>query len=106
MGFSARLNPHAEHAASEEERSMKQDARKADHHADVIEQLVDPVPVEFEEHGTQRQLKGIALLVLMGAALAFSAYQLMIAAFSPLSSEVTRSLHVVFLLVLPVLVCL
>src|SRR6185369_1088803 len=54
----------------------------------------------FEEHGRQRTLSGLALRVMMGAALAFSIYQLVIAAFSPLSSQVTRSLHVGFLLLL------
>ena len=53
---------------------------------------------EFEEHGVQRHLEGAARLVLTAAALAFSAYQLAVAAFSPLSSQVTRSLHVGFLL--------
>jgi len=53
---------------------------------------------EFEEHGVQRRLEGAGRLVLMGAALAFSAYQLAVAAFSPLSSQVTRSIHVGFLL--------
>ena len=53
---------------------------------------------EFEEHGVQRHLEGAGRLVLMGAALAFSAYQLAVAAFSPLSSQVTRSIHVGFLL--------
>ena len=37
---------------------------------------------------------------MMAAALAFSAFQLVVAAFSPLSSQVTRSLHVGFLLLL------
>ena len=40
----------------------------------------------------------------MTAALAFSTFQLVIAAFSPLSSQVTRSLHVAFLLLLTFLV--
>ncbi len=54
----------------------------------------------FEEHGKQRTLSGWALRAVMAAALAFSTYQLVIAAFSPLSSQVTRSLHVGFLLLL------
>jgi len=53
---------------------------------------------EFEEHGVQRKLRGAGRIVFTGAALAFSAYQLAVAAFSPLSSQVTRSLHVGFLL--------
>ena len=55
---------------------------------------------QFEEHGRKRSLGGWALRAVMGAALAFSAYQLVVAAFSPLSSQVTRSLHVGFLLLL------
>ncbi|HUL95926.1 MAG TPA: TRAP transporter permease [Usitatibacter sp.] len=54
----------------------------------------------FEEHGVQRRLAGAGLAAMMTAALAFSTYQLFIAAFSPLSSQVTRSLHVGFLLLL------
>src|SRR2546423_15352584 len=68
---------------------------------DYLEQAtVHAEPVEFEEHGTQRKLEGWALKALMAAALSFSTYQLFIAAFSPLSSQVTRSLHVGFLLLL------
>jgi TRAP transporter 4TM/12TM fusion protein len=55
---------------------------------------------EFSEHGVQRKLTGAALMLLTGAALCFSTYQLIIAAFSPLSSLVTRSLHVGFLMLL------
>ena len=47
-----------------------------------------------------RQLAGASRLAMMAAALAFSTFQLTIAAFSPLSSQVTRSLHVAFLLLL------
>ena len=47
-----------------------------------------------------RQLAGVSRLAMMAAALAFSSFQLAIAAFSPLSSQVTRSLHVAFLLLL------
>ena len=54
----------------------------------------------FEEHGTQRKLVGMGLAAMMASALAFSTFQLTIAAFSPLSSQVTRSLHVGFLLLL------
>ena len=65
-----------------------------------IEPSAEPAAVveEFEEHGVQRHLEGAARHVLMAVALAFSAYQLAIAAFAPLSSQVTRSLHVGFLL--------
>ena len=54
----------------------------------------------FEEHGKQRTLSGWALRAVMAAALVFSTFQLVVAAFSPLSSQVTRSLHVGFLLLL------
>jgi TRAP transporter 4TM/12TM fusion protein len=53
---------------------------------------------EFHEHGVQRKLEGIVLKVLIAIALAFSTYQLVVAAFHPLSSLVIRSLHVGFLL--------
>lgn len=53
---------------------------------------------EFSEHGVQRRLGGWSLRVLTGLCLAFSAYQLVVAAFHPLSSLVIRSLHVGFLL--------
>lgn len=53
---------------------------------------------EFSEHGVQRRLGGAALMLLTGLALAFSIYQLVVAAFHPLSSLVTRSFHVGFLL--------
>ncbi len=64
-----------------------------------------PLPGEaeatgFSEHGAQRRLGGAALLVLSAIALAFSVYQLTVAAFHPLSSLVMRALHVGFLLTL------
>ena len=55
---------------------------------------------EFQEHGLQRRLGGASLAFVSAAALLFSAYQLSIAAFSPLSSLITRSIHVGFLLLL------
>lgn len=55
---------------------------------------------EFAEHGAQRRLGGFALQALIAVALAFSTYQLVVAAFHPLSSIATRSLHVGFLLTL------
>jgi TRAP transporter 4TM/12TM fusion protein len=58
-----------------------------------------PAP-EFREHGLQRQLAGAALAFGGASALLFSAYQLTIAAFSPISSLITRSLHVGFLMLL------
>ena len=53
---------------------------------------------EFSEHGVQRRLGGRWLTALNAIALAFSTYQLVVAAFHPLSSLVIRSLHVGFLL--------
>ncbi len=55
---------------------------------------------EFQEHGAQRTLNGTALKIVIGAALTFSTYQLIVAGFSPLSSLTMRSLHVGFLLLL------
>ncbi|HVL77199.1 MAG TPA: TRAP transporter permease [Noviherbaspirillum sp.] len=56
------------------------------------------VGAEFQEHGLQRKLEGVALKILIAIALAFSSYQLIVAAFHPLSSLVIRSLHVGFLI--------
>ena len=66
------------------------------------ESLFDhPAPSdEFQEHGHTRNLGGWALRTVTWAAIAFSAYQLMVAGFSPLSSVVTRALHVGFLLLI------
>ena len=58
----------------------------------------------FDETGVKRELTGLAARIVAGAALTFSTYQLFIAAFSPLSSLVTRSLHVGFLLLLAFLI--
>ena len=58
----------------------------------------------FDETGVKRELSGTAWKIVAGTALAFSTYQLFIAAFSPLSSLVTRSLHVGFLLLLSFLI--
>ncbi|MEO7030841.1 MAG: TRAP transporter permease, partial [Herbaspirillum sp.] len=55
---------------------------------------------EFQEGGVQRTLSGNPLRFVLGCALAFSAFQLMVAGFHPLSSLVIRSLHVGFLLLL------
>jgi TRAP transporter 4TM/12TM fusion protein len=53
---------------------------------------------EISEHGIPRRLGGVSLKALTALALAFSVYQLTMAAFSPLSSLTMRSLHVGFLL--------
>ncbi|HEX3633542.1 MAG TPA: TRAP transporter permease [Casimicrobiaceae bacterium] len=58
----------------------------------------------FDETGVKRELTGLAAKLVAAAALAFSGYQLFIAAFSPLSSLVTRSLHVGFLMLLAFLI--
>ncbi len=60
--------------------------------------------VAFDETGVKRELTGTAWKLVAAVALAFSSYQLVIAAFSPLSSLVTRSLHVGFLLALAYLI--
>jgi TRAP transporter 4TM/12TM fusion protein len=59
-----------------------------------------PAAEDFQEHGLQRKPTGLPLKLLIAAALAFSTYQLIVAAFHPLSSLVIRSLHVGFLLML------
>ncbi len=58
----------------------------------------------FDETGVKRDLVGTAGKVVAGVALAFSTYQLIIAAFAPLSSLPTRSIHVGFLLALSFLI--
>ncbi|HJV61240.1 MAG TPA: TRAP transporter permease [Albitalea sp.] len=55
---------------------------------------------EFQEHGLQRTLGGFPRKFVASAALLFSAYQLTVAAFAPLSSLITRALHVGFLLLI------
>ncbi|CDW94640.1 MULTISPECIES: TRAP transporter permease [unclassified Thiomonas] len=63
----------------------------------------DLIHTSSEPHadsGHQRSLSGLAQRSVMAAALAFSAYQLVVAAFHPLSSLVMRSLHVGFLMLL------
>jgi len=56
-----------------------------------------PAPEEFQEHGHQRRLGGRVAQVVIAVALSLSVYQLVVAAFHPLSSLVIRSLHVGFL---------
>lgn len=58
----------------------------------------------FDETGIKRDLRGLAAKLVAGVALAFSAYQLIIAGFAPLSSLPTRSIHVGFLLALSFLI--
>jgi TRAP transporter 4TM/12TM fusion protein len=61
-------------------------------------------PAAFDETGVKRELTGYAAKTVAGVALAFSVYQLIIAAFAPLSSLPTRSIHVGFLLALAFLI--
>ena len=70
--------------------------------SDVAPSLFDhpPPTEEFQEHGHTRNLGGWAQKAVLFAAIAFSAYQLMVAGFSPLTSIVTRAFHVGFLLLL------
>ena len=63
---------------------------------DLLRALDQPSP----EHGPTRQLAGWAARLVAAVALAFSAFQLVVAAFSPLSSLPTRSIHVGFLMLL------
>ncbi|MGE5338019.1 MAG: TRAP transporter permease [Gemmatimonadota bacterium] len=63
-----------------------------------------PVEVPFDETGVKRELTGLAAKTLAAVALAFSTYQLIIAAFAPLSSLPTRSIHVGFLMALAFLI--
>ncbi|MFA7292279.1 MAG: TRAP transporter permease [Rhodocyclaceae bacterium] len=55
---------------------------------------------DFSEHGLPRPLTGAGRMAVIAIALCFSSYQLVVAAFHPLSSLVMRSLHVGFLLLL------
>ena len=70
----------------------------------VPEASAQAAEAAFDETGVKRELSGLAWKVVAGIALAFSTYQLIVAAFSPLSSLPTRSLHVGFLLVLSFLI--
>src|SRR5689334_20209916 len=66
--------------------------------------LAEPQASAFDETGVKRELSGLAAHVVAFIALAFSTYQLVIAAFAPLSSLPTRSIHVGFLLALAFLI--
>jgi TRAP transporter 4TM/12TM fusion protein len=63
-----------------------------------------PAGEAFHEHGVHRQLSGWAAHAVVTVALAFSTWQLVVAAFHPLSSIVIRALHVGFLLALTFLI--
>jgi TRAP transporter 4TM/12TM fusion protein len=58
----------------------------------------------FDETGVKRELTGRQAALVAAAALAFSVFQLVVAAFAPLSSLITRSVHVGFLLLLAYLI--
>ena len=66
--------------------------------------LAHPEEAAFDETGVKRVLTGWPARLIGGVALAFSAYQLVVAAYAPLSSLPTRSIHVGFLLALAFLV--
>ena len=66
--------------------------------------LAHPEEAAFDETGVKRQLGGWSARAVAAIALAFSAYQLVIAAYAPLSSLPTRSIHVGFLLALAFLI--
>src|SRR2546430_15423884 len=73
--------------------------------APELQSLPPHVPeAAFDGAGVKRELKGTTWKIVAGVALAFSSYQLVIAAFSPISSLITRSLHVGFLLLLAFLI--
>jgi TRAP transporter 4TM/12TM fusion protein len=67
-------------------------------------ELAHPEEAAFDETGVKRQLTGWAARIVAAVALAFSAYQLVVAAYAPLSSLPTRSIHVGFLLALAFLI--
>ena len=66
--------------------------------------LAKPEEAAFDETGVKRVLAGWAAIAVAAVAFAFSAYQLTVAAYAPLSSLPTRSIHVGFLLALAFLI--
>lgn len=68
--------------------------------AALVNEEVHEEASDFEEHGHQRQLLGWASRLVVFGALAFSAYQISVAAFHPFSSLIIRALHVSFLMFL------
>ena len=66
--------------------------------------LAKPEEAAFDETGVKRVLTGWAAMAVAAVAFAFSAYQLVVAAYAPLSSLPTRSIHVGFLLALAFLI--
>ena len=72
--------------------------------SDASRGLAKPDAAEFDETGVKRVLSGWNGRIVAAIALAFSSYQLVIAAYAPLSSLPTRSIHVGFLLALSFLI--
>src|SRR5690242_17450946 len=72
--------------------------------AELAHALAKPEEAAFDETGVKRVLSGWAARAVATIALCFSAYQLVIAAYAPLSSLPTRSIHVGFLLALAFLI--
>jgi TRAP transporter 4TM/12TM fusion protein len=66
--------------------------------------LATPPEAAFDETGAKRELTGLAARLVAAVAVAFSTYQLIVAAYAPLSSLPTRSIHVGFLLALAFLI--
>ncbi|MGE5169575.1 MAG: TRAP transporter large permease subunit, partial [Rudaea sp.] len=66
--------------------------------------LAKPEEAAFDETGVKRVLAGWAAMTVAAVAIAFSVYQLVVAAYAPLSSLPTRSIHVGFLLALAFLI--
>jgi len=79
---------------------MSDPAAEASTGADVAR----PDEPAFEETGVKRVLAGWDARAVAAIALCFSTYQLVIAAYAPLSSLPTRSIHVGFLLALAFLI--
>src|SRR5689334_2852517 len=72
--------------------------------AELAHALAKPEEAAFDETGVKRVLSGWAARAVATIALWVSAYQLVIAAYAPLSSLPTRSIHVGFLLTLAFLI--
>ena len=79
-------------------------ARPDDATPSIGRALAHPEEAAFDETGVKRVLAGWPARAVAAVALAFSTYQLVVAAYAPLSSLPTRSLHFGFLLALAFLV--
>jgi len=87
--------------AKSERAGLAPEHRDATHGEHAAAKHAEPA---FDETGVKRELGGLAAKAVAAVALAFSVYQLVIAAFAPLSSLPTRSIHVGFLLALAFLI--